>query len=175
MADNMNSNHMNSGNRNFYQRGTNTGRDNKIFKPVPAPRINISGAKIEGQLFSERAQEAAKACAAEALAAKKKVKFAKEVNKPAQLRRFYDELVMWHDKVFAKQTQQERQEEFLKFLPYIQMLRAKAAYAKGRTRINETFYGMFDNLIEQVNSPEHLKRARLFMEALLGYLKYYGV
>ena len=43
-------------------------------------------------------------------------------NKPAQIRKFYDELVMWEEK--ARQSPDDR---FPEFLPFIRMLNAKAA------------------------------------------------
>ena len=126
-------------------------------------KVNITGDQIPGDLFAEKAEKVARDCN-EGKAG---------VNASTQLRRFYDELVMWHDKVFAKQSDEDQKAAFNTFLPYIQMLRAKVAYSKGRKLVNETFYGMFDNLIEQVKTPETLKRARLFMEAFLGYKKYF--
>ena len=47
---------------------------------------------VSADLFSDKALEAARLCTN------------KDRNKPAQIRRFYDELVMWHDKVFAVKT-----------------------------------------------------------------------
>lgn len=39
---------------------------------------------------------------------------------------------MWHEKVFSKQTAEEQEKCFRELLPFIQMMRAKAAYAQGR-------------------------------------------
>ena len=134
------------------------------YRPDPViVKVNITGDQIPATLFADEAQRAADACNVGKTG----------VNASTQLRRFYDELVMWHDKVFAKQSPEEQQLAFLAFLPYVQMLRAKVAYSKGRKLVNETFYRLFDNLIEQVSTPETLKRARLFMEAFLGYKKYF--
>lgn len=132
-------------------------------EPALSVTVNITGETVASDLYADQARRAADACNAGK----------NGPNASSQLRRFYDELVMWHDKVFAKKTAQEQDEAFQKYLPFIQMLRAKVAYSKGRKLVNETFYEFFDNLISQVRTPETLKRARLFMEAFLGYKKYF--
>ncbi len=129
----------------------------------PTVTVKIGGETVDGDLYADQAKRAAEACDTGNKTGP---------NASPQLRRFYDELVMWHDKVFAKQTPQERSDAFREFLPYIQMLRAKAAYSKGRNLVDETFFHLFDDLIAQVKTPETLKRARLFFEAFLGFKKY---
>lgn len=137
-------------------------------EPALLVTVNITGETVASDLYADQARRAADAC-----------NHGKNgSNASSQLRRLYDELVMWYDKVFAKKTPQEQEEAFQKYLPFIQMLRAKAAYSRGRkangkTLIDETFYQLFDNLIRQIGKPENLKRARLFMEAFLGYKKYF--
>lgn len=132
-----------------YQRGND--------RPA-AVRVNIDN--VTPDLFSDTALRAASACSD------------KICNKAAQIRRFYDELVMWYDKVYAAQTDEERAAKFDDLAPYIQMLRAKVAYAKGRKLVNDAFCDMFSNLISQVKTPKTLKNAKLFMEAFLGFKKY---
>lgn len=126
---------------------------------TPAPQINIT--TVSANLFADQALKAAQDC----------VVIGKDVNKSTQIRRFYDELVLWHDKVFSGKTPDEQDQRLERVLPYIQMLRAKAAYAKGRKLINNTFFGMFDRIIQQIQKKEQLKTAKLFMEAFLGYKK----
>lgn len=133
------------------------------YESTPAVTVKIGGQTVDGDLYADQAKRAAEVC---------NTGNKTGPNASSQLRRFYDELVMWHDKVFAKQTSQERNDAFREFLPYIQMLRAKAAYSKGRNLVNETFFHLFDDLIAQVQTPETLKRARLFFEAFLGFKKY---
>lgn len=115
---------------------------------------------VSADLFSDKALEAARLCTN------------KLCNKPAQLRRFYDELVMWHDKVFAIKTPEGQLEKFKALEPFIQMIRAKAAYAKGRKLIDDAFYELINEMIRQVRTPAQLKTAKLFFEAFLGYMKY---
>lgn len=93
-----------------------------------------------------------------------------DVNKSTQLRKFYDELMMWHDKVlFAKD--QDRQAAYVQVAPFIQMLKAKAAYSLGRKYVNENFVKVFNQIISQINSPDTLKHAKLFFEAVLAFRK----
>lgn len=129
------------------------------FERVQMPQINIKN--VSADLFSDQAQKAASACS-NAINGR---------NKSTQIRRFYDELVLWHDKVFSGKTEEEQEQKFKELEPYIQMLRAKAAYSKGRNLIDEAFFGMFDSLIRQIKDKEQLKTAKLFMEAFLGYKK----
>ena len=112
---------------------------------------------LNPRLFSDVAERAAAACTSRS-----------EANKSSQLRRFYDELVLLNDRV---QRSENAEEEYVRVAPYVQMLRAKAAYAKGRKLIDEQFYERFKVLIQQVDSKETLKRAKLFFEAFLGFKK----
>lgn len=133
-------------------------RDTRPVMPA-AVRVTITGT-IPADLFSDQALSAARSCNDP------------KKNASTQLRRFYDELVMWHDKVFADASPEKRKARFDAAIPYIQMLRAKAAYAKGRDLVNENFQELFDSLIRQIHSPEDLHTARLFMEAFMGFKKY---
>ena len=137
--------------------------DSSRYESNPTVTVKIDGNTVAGDLYADQAKRAAEACDTGSK---------NGANASSQLRRFYDELVMWHDKVFAKQTVEERNDAFREFLPYIQMLRAKAAYSKGRNLVNDTFFHLFDDLIAHVTTPETLKRARLFFEAFLGFKKY---
>ena len=126
---------------------------------IPAPQINIT--TVSANLFADQAQKAAQDC----------VVLAEKENKTTQIRRFYDELVLWYDKVFAVKNSDEQDQRLERALPYIQMLRAKAAYARGRGLINDTFLEMFNHIIQQIQNKDQLKNAKLFMEAFLGYKK----
>lgn len=88
-------------------------------------------------------------------------------NKPTQLRRFYDELVMWNER--AAKTEQA----FNDVLPFVYMMKSKVAYAKGRKNVDETFKTFFNDLIDQINDQRTLNNAKLFMEAVMGFYKQY--
>lgn len=112
---------------------------------------------LDPHLFSDVAERSAIACSSRS-----------EANKSSQLRRFYDELVSLNDRV---QRSENADEEYIRVAPYVQMLLAKAAYAKGRKLIDNQFYERFKILIRQIDSKETLKRAKLFFEAFLGFKK----
>ncbi|MCL2875093.1 MAG: type III-A CRISPR-associated protein Csm2 [Betaproteobacteria bacterium] len=92
-------------------------------------------------------------------------------NKSTQLRRFYDELVMWFEKVHFERTPQERQAKYQEVAPFIQMLVAKVAYAKGRDYVDGCFETLFAHLICQIKDADSLHHAKLFMEAFMGFYK----
>lgn len=127
-----------------------------------APSIDVSpirfGEKIDPRLFSDIAEEAAKS-----LGAGSRYK-----NKPTQLRRFYDELVMLQEKVGSDTSRFEQQ------LPFIQMLKAKVAYARGRDKVDENFELLMRKVVDEATDPQRLKQAKLFMEAFMAFYKVYG-
>ena len=102
----------------------------------------------------------------------------KEQNKASQIRKYYDELLLWHNKIQQEQGDEARQKKYHDAAPFIQMLKAKVAYARGRksggkTLLDDNFVAIFNRLIDQISDPATLKNAKLFFEAMLGYRKYY--
>jgi CRISPR-associated protein Csm2 len=126
---------------------------------MPAAKLR-DGQKIDPKLYSDVAEAAAKAVAGEQGDRNPK-------NKPSQLRRFYEELVALHDKVRGDQQQFEEQ------MPFIQMLKAKVAYAEGRDKVDQNFRSLLNQVVDQAVDPVTLKQARLFMEAFMAYYKVY--
>jgi CRISPR-associated protein Csm2 len=51
------------------------------------------------------------------------------------------------------------------------MMNAKVAYACGRGHVDDNFEKLVSHLIRQIACPATLKNAKLFMEAVLGFLK----
>ncbi|MDP8052789.1 type III-A CRISPR-associated protein Csm2 [Pasteurella atlantica] len=99
----------------------------------------------------------------------------KNTNKQTQIRKFYDELSMWNNKV---QFSKDKQSEYEKNAIFIKMMKAKVAYAAARKSggnylVSEDFKNFFDELITQIEDCETLKNAKLFMEAVMGYCKYF--
>lgn len=92
-------------------------------------------------------------------------------NKSTQLRKFYDELVMWFDKVHMERTKEARASKYTELAPFIKMMNAKVAYARGRDHVDACFEQMFSHLIKQISDAETLKHAKLFMEAFMGFYK----
>lgn len=127
--------------------------------------VDVSGIEFSErpspQLFAEIAEAAAKAVAGPRGQQNRQ-------NKPSQLRRFYDELVMWQEKVGANG------ERFVECEPYIRMLKAKVAYAKGREHVDANFERLLGRVIDQSRDPNTLRQAKLFLEAFMAYYKVYG-
>ncbi len=101
-----------------------------------------------------------------------------EKNRSTQLRKFYDELVMWTDKVHAigklepgQKSSEVRANRYRDSAPFIKMMNAKVAYAKGRNHVDDSFEAMFSHCIKSVSDAETLKHAKLFMEAFMGFYK----
>lgn len=137
-------------------------------RTAPAPAVSIDtapvklGADMPELLFADIAQEAARTIAAAG---------AGRNNKSSQLRKFYDELVMWHDKLAFEKTADARAAKYRELAPFIKMMNAKVAYARGRGHVDQNFEQLFSHLIRQIACPATLKNAKLFMEAVLGFLK----
>jgi len=89
----------------------------------------------------------------------------KEKNKTAQIRRFYDELVGWQERIGNDDARFKEYEAFVK------MLNAKAAYAQGRNLVTQDFVVWFRGCVGQVSDARSLKHFRLHFEAMLGFLK----
>lgn len=129
---------------------------------VTMPTADVRLKDIPKTLFSDIAQEKARIVHQAGDGRK---------NKSTQLRRFYDELVMWHEKVHLLRTPQERQAKYTEVAPFIQMLVAKVAYAKGRDHVEDCFETLFAHLIRQIDDADTLRHAKLFMEAFMGFYK----
>lgn len=124
----------------------------------PKPTLETSSIKfnpIDAELFNGIALNTAKTLAATG----------REQNKSTQIRRFYDELLMWE----AKVTQNP--EKFGEYLPFIRMLNAKAAYAEGRKHVDNNFTAFMQHCLQQVTDDKTLRTFKLFFEAMLGFYK----
>lgn len=124
--------------------------------------LNINEIKFGNEksteIFSDIAQRAAKY-----------IKTNKNVNKTTQLRKFYDELAMWNDRV--QLVRENKTGKFQELMPFIKMLKAKVAYAEGRKHVDKSFSEVFNRCIDQINNVETLRDAKLFMEAVMGFCK----
>lgn len=86
-------------------------------------------------------------------------------NKPAQIRRFYDELVSWQQRI------KDNEDEFKKYEAFIRMINAKVAYAKGRELVDANFEYWFKEGIKATTSAKALNHFQLHFEAVLGFLR----
>jgi len=135
--------------------------------PVPASATDTGtrnrirfAAPLAPELFNEIAKEAAQGVArADAYR-----------NKPTQLRRFYDELLLWEMRV-SQQPADLQAAKFAECLPFIRMLNAKAAYAEGRKLVDRSFVDLMHHTLGEVASPETLTTCKYFWEAFMGFYK----
>lgn len=113
------------------------------------------GAPIDPELFNSFARDAAQ-----------KVAHADSSrNKPTQLRRFYDELLLWDTRVG------QQPDKFGEYLPFIRMLNAKVAYAEGRKLVDSTFVQLMHHTLGEVKEPANLAVCKHFWEAFMGFYK----
>lgn len=109
---------------------------------------------LEPELFNNVAREKARMIADN-----------NRANKSSQIRKFYDELCMWETKVSLQPA------KFNDYLPFILMLNAKLAYAKGRKLVDDNFVKLIGDCLKQVKDQETLRICKLFFEAFLGFYK----
>ncbi|WP_442764119.1 type III-A CRISPR-associated protein Csm2 [Malikia spinosa] len=133
---------------------------------APRPTLSVTdirlAAPIPAELFGDIAKDKA-AVIAEAGGGRK--------NKSTQLRKFYDELVMWHEKVHHERTPQAKADKYAEIAPFIKMMKAKVAYARGRDHVDECFEQLLAHLVSQIDGVDSLRHAKLFMEAFMGFYK----
>lgn len=134
------------------------GRRDRTEPPSSRPPLDVNRVRfakpLDPELFNGVAKEAARQAAED-----------RSSNKPTQLRRFYDELMLWESRV-ARQP-----EKFQDYLPFIRMMNAKAAYAKGRKLVDERFVGLLQHTLKEVTDADSLSTCKLFWEAFMGFYK----
>lgn len=121
------------------------------------------GESLSPDLFDRTAEKAARFIAGER-------------TKNSQLRRFYDELLRWDEKVNGSDPEGAK-DRLREHLPFIRMMNAKAAYAKGRdgNLVGESFVTLLRTCLAQVSEdPAALRNCRLFFEAFMGFYKLHG-
>lgn len=96
-----------------------------------------------------------------------------ETNKSTQLRRFYDELCLWNEKINGSGNKEESAARYKELAPLIKMMNAKVVYAEGRKHVDGNFVALFRHVIGQVSDPRTLEQGKLFMEAFMGFYKAY--
>lgn len=131
------------------------------------PEIHVSDIRlgdISDELYANVAEAKAKFLAEQS---------SRDANKSTQLRRFYDELGLWNEKVNSKGTLDERGTRYRELAPLIKMLNAKVVYAEGRKHVDKNFVTLFRHTLNQVKDPKTLEQAKLFMEAFMGFYKAY--
>lgn len=92
----------------------------------------------------------------------------KNCNKRSQIRKFYDEVLNFSARMGKKDPV-----EFEKMLPYIKMLNAKAAYAKGRGLISDSFKDFLATSLQQIQDQDDFEVFAGLFEAFMGYYRLY--
>jgi CRISPR-associated protein Csm2 len=128
------------------------GHDDRRPTPIDTSKILLKNIAVN--LFDSVAQNAAE-----------KIADNRNSNKPTQLRRFYDEIVMWESKASLNP------EKFPEYLPFVKMLNAKAAYALGRKLVDENYVKLIGDCLKQVETASDMRHFKLFMEAFMGFYK----
>lgn len=109
-------------------RQTGWGNDRQA---APPPTISVSDIKLQTpvsvDLFASIAEDKAITVARAG---------GRKNNNSTQLRKFYDELVMWFDKVHSERTKEAKTNKYAEVAPFIKMMNAKVAYAKGRDHVD---------------------------------------
>lgn len=96
-------------------------------------------------------------------------------NKYTQIRKFYDEIARWQDKLLM--AKQQENFSFNKYLPLIKMLNAKTNYAFGRkassnkSLISEKFVNLIETCLNQIEKLEHFQNFKTFFEAFMGFYR----
>ena len=143
-------------------------RDGDRGTREPEPTLDPSGirfgAQISPNLYSDIAEHAARQVADHS---------GRDRNKGTQLRRFYDELVMLQSKV-GSSTDSNSDSRFAAQHPYVQMLKAKVAYARGRNKVDSNFESLLRHVVDQIKDHETFRQAKLFMEAFMAFYKVHG-
>ncbi|MCB9358282.1 MAG: type III-A CRISPR-associated protein Csm2 [Pseudomonadales bacterium] len=123
-------------------------------------RIQLGGEKLPPNLLDEVAESCAKAIGVDM----------RSGNKASQLRGFYDEVVLWEERV---RREPGRYDEYL---PLIRMLVAKVTYARGRGHVTPDFENMIRACVKQLKegNPRSLRHFKLFFEAFMGFYKVHG-
>ena len=114
--------------------------------------------QLDPELFSSRAENLAKEIKDEG---------DYKTNKPSQVRKFFDEVKRFDAKL------KENPSDFDNILPYLKMLNAKAAYAKGRKLISSRFKDFITNSLNQVHDEDDFNAFAGLFEAFIGYYKFY--
>ncbi len=99
------------------------------------------------------------------------------VNKPTQLRKFFDEIISFEARYRLASgkagSEEERARIFKQQLPFAHMLVPKAKYAEARKLVSSGFVELIKSaVIDNLQEPEDLKILKSFFEAFTGYYRY---
>ena len=117
---------------------------------------------VDPALFSKKAEELAKQLAKDHDMSRGKM------NKRTQIRKFFDEITRLD--IAAK----SKPDTWPNVLPMVHMLTAKAAYAKGRDLVSDSFMSFIKQSVDQVEEHKDLNLFASFFEAFMGFYRMHG-
>lgn len=129
---------------------------------------------ISRLLLSEEAEKLARRIAEDHILAKKNKKNT-NTNTRTQIRKFYDEVIRL--KMESDNLDNKNGEEIQKWnsiLALVNMMVAKAAYAKGRDLVSDNFLNFIRNSVKEIREKEDLKLFATFFEAFMGFYTLHG-
>lgn len=95
----------------------------------------------------------------------------KKMNKRTQLRKFFDEIIRLKTEA---DDLNEQDKKWNAVYSLVNMLVAKAAYARGRDLVSDNFLNFMRTAISEIENPEDLKLFSNFFEAFMGFYRLYG-
>ncbi len=153
--------------RNSYNPQNKRENSNKLsnnqgvqIQAPPMPSFWKNDNKEEGideKLFTDYAYKLAKVLFNE-------TKTSKNLNKPSQIRKFYDELL-------RIKSLRNNFENFKNFKAYIAMIKPKVAYSLGRKLVSENFYQFISEGIKRSEDYESFDIFLNVFEATIAYYK----
>jgi CRISPR-associated protein Csm2 len=118
--------------------------------------------QLDPELFSAKAEELAKEINADRQRSR-----GKAINKPTQIRNFYEEVLRFDSMLKTKP------EDFDNILPYLKMINAKVAYAVGRELVTNKFKDFITSSLNQVKDKADFDAFAGLFEAFMGYYKFH--
>lgn len=125
-----------------------------------AGHLEVAVAEGDPDLYSGIAEEWARSICAEGGNGR---------NQAAQLRRFYNEICLWNERADSRR-------DFAEILPFVLMVRAKVAYAKGRGHVTDGYESMINAGLKAIRAGENgqeqrhrTRRFKTFLEAFTGF------
>lgn len=95
--------------------------------------------------------------------------FQEERIKSAQIRKFYHEALLIESRILDADSQED---EFLAQRPYINMMKAKATYAKSRNHVGDKFVSFIENNL--IQTVKDFKDYRVFCDLFEAIIAYYS-
>jgi CRISPR-associated protein Csm2 len=92
-------------------------------------------------------------------------------NKPAQIRRFYDEVLRYAVKHQGSGDPKRDAELFARDLPFVRMICARVAYAKERGHVDDNFFRFVREGISKVKTSNDLQMFKTLFEAVIAFSK----